>query len=253
MSAGCNDHPSTPTALQVYRILTLCNVLMPKPSKYGNCTNDPSDPKVPSIVSLRDIKKIYKKSNEKSEKTPYEQLIKKIDIVVNSNTEEINVCDIINLEHDYQTTVQDFEKTSILYYSAAKICKRLCETNPVKDCDVCKKALLKATPVDLDSQLLGLEESEIKYQPNEIFFNMLTKLNSIFDLNKDKVNVAEQVIHEAAKQRIFSFSCANHNREVIEFTIESFISTKMLQIAAEITRKKKKSMQLKKLAKLTGS
>jgi len=51
---GPNDHPSTPTFLQVYKMLSLYSVL--KPPKTGNCKIlDSSSPK----ISITDVKEIF--------------------------------------------------------------------------------------------------------------------------------------------------------------------------------------------------
>lgn len=259
MAAGCDDHPSTPTALQVYRILSLCHFLMPKPSKYGNCSNDQSNIRMPSIIKLHDIKEIYKRPENKRDKSRYEILKEQIDTIVNSKHSEAveeDIFNIISAEHDYGSSgssTESLERDSILYFAAAKICKRLCETAPVKDCDTCQKALLDSRPENLNSKELGLEEVEVRYQPHENIFNIIKQLNSYVELHKDKVNVAELVLLEAAKHEVLSFSCTSHAKFVMEFTLESFVSTKLLKIASDkTTQQKKESMKMKKLARLTG-
>lgn len=53
-ATGPNDHPSTPTFIQVYKMLSLYSVL--KPPKTGNCKIlDSSPPK----ITITDIKQIF--------------------------------------------------------------------------------------------------------------------------------------------------------------------------------------------------
>jgi len=61
-AAGSNDHPSAPTFLQLYKLLSVYSVL--KPPKSGNCTVNDDAPLTP-IISITDLKEIYnpQKSN----------------------------------------------------------------------------------------------------------------------------------------------------------------------------------------------
>jgi len=52
-AAGLNDHPTGPTFLHLYRILSLYSVL--SPPKYGNCTIlDNHAPKI-SVTELKEV------------------------------------------------------------------------------------------------------------------------------------------------------------------------------------------------------
>lgn len=62
-AAGPNDHPTTPTFMHLYKILSVSSVL--KPPKQGNCTVTDSD--LPKI-SLSDIWAIFTNQNTISER-----------------------------------------------------------------------------------------------------------------------------------------------------------------------------------------
>lgn len=74
--AGPNDHPSTPTFLHLYKILSVYSIL--KPPKYGNCTvNDSDAPR----ISLTDLHEIFQdKTTQKTKKI--NRLKKKLDELI---------------------------------------------------------------------------------------------------------------------------------------------------------------------------
>lgn len=55
-AAGSNDHPSAPTFLQLYKLLSTYSIL--KPPKSGNCTVNDDSPLTP-LISISDLKNIY--------------------------------------------------------------------------------------------------------------------------------------------------------------------------------------------------
>lgn len=56
MESGANDNPTTPTFLQVYKLLYEYSII--KPPKYGNCSINIMDPGS-NLIRLSDIKSIY--------------------------------------------------------------------------------------------------------------------------------------------------------------------------------------------------
>lgn len=248
MAAGANDHPSSTTAMQVYKILSLTHTLMPPPSRYGNCSIDSSTLRVPSVISLKDITKIYKKKHDCTKLSKYEAMMKNINEVV--RTDEFDVFDVI-IDHDYDT---DFEDKTILYFTAAKICKKLCETTPVKNCTLCKSSLLASAEINANAHELGLEDWELEIQPKKGFCDIINKLNVIFEKNRKAKNVAELVLLEAVEQKILVFPCGKHKKHVVQFMLQFFISLKMIKASGDINiQKKKEAMHQKKLAKHKGT
>lgn len=242
MAAGANDHPSAVTAMQVYKILSLTQTFMPPPSKYANCSSDKNKLRIPSVISLKDITNIYKKKSDKL--TAFPLMMKTLDKIV--KTDELDVFDVL-AEHNYDTK---FENESILYFTAAKICKKLCDNESIKHCSVCNNALL--APRDdpsLKAEEHGLEEWELEFQPKPGFHQLIVKLDNIFKSHEKKLNVAELVFSEAADKNLLVFPCEQHKIKVMEFTLEFFISMKMIKIASDVKKKKEKqSMHHKKIS-----
>ena len=93
MSGGTNDHPCTPTFLQLYKILSAFSIL--KPLKLGNCTPLSSGaPK--SIIAISILKELYKTKKASA----FEEIKKNLKFIVEDENSDFN--DFINMnEHDY--------------------------------------------------------------------------------------------------------------------------------------------------------
>lgn len=90
MASGANDHPSTPTFLQVYKLLSVYAIL--KPPKYGNCTLE-KDVLNRNLIKISEIKNIY----TNLEPSALEKLQKKLDGFIQQDEWEFS--DVV--EHDY--------------------------------------------------------------------------------------------------------------------------------------------------------
>lgn len=117
-AAGCNDHPSCPTFLQLYKLLSLYNVI--RPPKYGNCTV--SDVTLPSIViTLDDIKEAYGKKSAGMFSTHQEELRQKLDTILELGDWEVDDIFKPNLDHDYALTPKleciSYYMTGFLFHS----------------------------------------------------------------------------------------------------------------------------------------
>ena len=76
---------------------------------------------------------------------------------------------------------------------------------------------------------LVLEEStkeRFLCHPNAIFNQLIQKLNSIFDANKDRLDISVFLVKEAARQKKFRFPSEQHEIEVMAFVVEYLLSIK---------------------------
>ncbi|XP_022160541.1 uncharacterized protein LOC111026719 [Myzus persicae] len=92
--AGPNDHPSTPTYLQLYRILSVYSLI--KPPKTGNCTI--LEENIP-VITINDIRQIINQENKSSIRQ--EKVLKlknKIDTIIEEGVWDF---DDIFQEHNY--------------------------------------------------------------------------------------------------------------------------------------------------------
>jgi len=98
-----NDHPSTPTFLQVYKILSAYSIL--KPPKSGNCTIlETTSPK----INLHDIKSVFN-TEESVRSIKIQNLARRLDDILDSDVWEAD--DIFDHCY-YKSTVND----CITYY-----------------------------------------------------------------------------------------------------------------------------------------
>ncbi|KMQ90093.1 tigger transposable element-derived protein 7-like protein [Lasius niger] len=97
-AAGCNDHPNSPTFLQLYKLLSVYSII--KPPKFGNCTVS-EQPSPQLLLSLQDLKTAYgQKSEAKSVKYGCEIRAKLDEILQHDDWEADDVIEN-NHEHDY--------------------------------------------------------------------------------------------------------------------------------------------------------
>lgn len=126
MASGANDHPATPTFLQVYKFLSVYAVL--KLPKYGNCTVDNSD-SGHNLIKLSDIKNIY---NDSISSIALENLKNKFEGLINNG--EWEFLDI--MEHNYShAQIIDCLK----YYVTGYLCFQISKKTK---CDTCKLAFV---------------------------------------------------------------------------------------------------------------
>lgn len=114
MALGTNDHPSTPTFLQVYKLLSVYAIL--KPPKYGNFTVD--NMQQTNLITISVIKNCYE-NNEAI--TAIDKLKTKLNGLINEGEWEFT--DII--EHNYSLApIVDCLKYYIAGYLTHQIIKR---------------------------------------------------------------------------------------------------------------------------------
>ncbi|CAH1731084.1 unnamed protein product [Aphis gossypii] len=120
-ASGPNDHPSTPTFIHIYKILSSYSIL--KPPKSGNCTIlETSAPK----ITLSDIKQIVDTdSSERADKI--RNLSIKLDTLIDEGVWEAE--DIF--DHDYtKSSVKD----CVCYYICGYVSKQIIKHTKCKEC-----------------------------------------------------------------------------------------------------------------------
>lgn len=130
-ATGPNDHPTTPTFLQIYKMLSVYSIL--KPPKTGNCKIlEKNTPK----ITLNDIKSIF--VNDKVDKE--DKLLKlqeRLDLIVKEGkweAEDVFESDI----HNYCTPNKAEVTDCVIYYISGFVCRHILKHT---NCDVCINAL----------------------------------------------------------------------------------------------------------------
>lgn len=135
-ATGPNDHPSCPTFVQVYKLLSVYSII--KPPKSGNCTIlDLTQPK----LTLKDIKDVFNKNDILPERQlKINHLKERLDTLI---TQDIEIDDVfqedIFRDHDYYKS--DTE-SCVLYYICGYVSRYI---NKHIKCSDCQKAVIGQT------------------------------------------------------------------------------------------------------------
>lgn len=124
-ASGPNEHPSTPTFLQVYKMLSIYSLL--KPPKTGNCKV--LEQNTQQTITINDFKSTINIENVSERIEKIETLKKKLDsLIIN----DVDVDDIFdgNMYNYYKANVED----CVLYYICGYITKNLTKRIKCKDC-----------------------------------------------------------------------------------------------------------------------
>lgn len=125
-AGGQNEHPTFPTFLQLYRMLSLYSLL--KPPQFGNCTTTGN--KQASVVTLADLRNIYSDSSSQHP-AKLDQLKEKLDGLIEEGSWE---CDDLFDFDDSDATVVD----CIVYYVTRFVSRKV---GSCTCCTSCKEAL----------------------------------------------------------------------------------------------------------------
>lgn len=88
-ASGCNDHPSSPTFLQLYKLLSIYSII--KPPKSGNCTiSEHSSPMI--MISLYDLKTIYEQKSEAKSIMYRREIKEKLDAILRQDDDWKVIC-----------------------------------------------------------------------------------------------------------------------------------------------------------------
>lgn len=245
MSGGSNDHPGTPTFLQIYKILSFYSIL--KPPRRGNCslTNDPIEP----LISMTRLKEIYK-SRESNEKMSFiEEIKNKLNVVISQDDNDFTDF-MIAVDHDYDLP---YVTQCLMYFVTGNICKEFSFTK----CDICRPAFVNMEEnsfiiYHLIAQLITRDENqdpEIQH-PNIYLYKFLEMIEYCFNQHCDKHDVYDIVVNKIT-QNSFNFPCAEHGTEVIAYIVHYYLQLRMRQYAKDYIKDlTKKSAEYKKISKL---
>ncbi|KAH6947068.1 hypothetical protein HPB50_016987 [Hyalomma asiaticum] len=123
-AGGQNDHPTMPTFLQLYNMLSIYSLI--KPPKFGNCQTEVGQ-EAPCLT-LSDLTSAFK--DESHKETKLQELRKKLDGYIGEELEWESICD-----HSYASAeVVD----CIVYYVSGFVCRKMLKNTK---CDACKLGL----------------------------------------------------------------------------------------------------------------
>ncbi|CAI6374504.1 unnamed protein product [Macrosiphum euphorbiae] len=230
MASGANDHPSTPTFLQVYKLLTVYVIL--KPPKYGNCTVEKTDISN-NLIKISDIQNIY----TSSETSSLEKLQKKLDGFVNQGEWEFS--DIV--EHDYSIApIIDCLKYYVAGYLSHQITKR-------SSCIKCKSAFTVISNFKPETDLTNIKSRGWLKHPNPYLYSLISAIEDEFMKHVNSNTVFYDIIDGLITQYgSFTFPCTEHKYYVISFTIKYYINMRLRQYTRQSNQEKVKENAKKK-------
>lgn len=200
-SCGPNDHPTTPTFIHLYKILSVYSVL--KPPKHGNCTITNIDaPK----ISLSDLKEIFHDTSSKRfEKI--NTLKTKLDELIEEG--QWKPCDVLP---KVDSTMENSTRDCILYYVCGYVTKQILKKQKCDECICFFKAGDSEHPC---AELVNLKTNGKLMYPNAALFEFLSIVEHAFAKYCNDFNVFENVINEITQNNFnFKFSCISHRVEV---------------------------------------
>lgn len=166
-AAGPNDHPTGPTFLHLYRILSIYSVL--RPPKSGNCSIlDNEAPK----ISLTELKEIFH-STSTIRQQKLLSLKSKVDMLIDEGTWE---ADEIFEDHNYN---EASALNCIIYYATGYVTNKISKNT---SCMICLNALKNVNKfIDIpEAELVNIKSKGGLTHPNINVFNFLSIVEDCF-------------------------------------------------------------------------
>lgn len=245
-AAAQNDHPTLPTFLQLYKILSLYKII--KPPRFGNCIVESEDQPL-TAVTLEELKTIFKQENESLVTFHLEKLKKKLDNLIDTeNLEFDEICD-----HDYyNSTVEN----CIIYYVTGFICRKL--RKKFNDCSECQ-ATLNSNSTNFnkpEALLVNIKNRGGLIHANTLFFKLFIEIEKYFKeaIKNNCIDIYDYVVEKLLLHYKFQFPCKKHKEDAIAKSLYYYITMRMRQHANILNRDILKENRIKKkLAKLVST
>ncbi|XP_077535872.1 uncharacterized protein LOC144148165 [Haemaphysalis longicornis] len=237
-AGGQNEHPTFPTFLQLYRMLSLYSLL--KPPQFGNCTAAESSQS--AFVTLADIRGIYKSSAAERPKK-LEELRNKLDGLISQGNWE---CEDV-FDHDYcDANVVD----CIIYYVTGFVSRKLANKT---SCVVCKEALKghRGFSKAAEAELVNCKTRGRLTHPNAHLFQLFRNIEEEFAKYADQRDVYNKTTDAVLAHFKFTFPCNFHKEDILAKLLHYYVCLRMRQYCKQLRAKnEKKSQDLRKLSKL---
>lgn len=235
-AGGQNDHPSMPTFLQLYNMLSVYSLI--KPPKFGNCEVVASES--PPVLTLSDLKLVFTE-DDKAE-TLLQQLKNKLDGLVSADIE----CEEV-FDHAYGMPEA---VDCIIYYLCGFVCRKLLKNTT---CLKCRESLVEETQVhqQVESALVDCKSKGGLLHPKRATFRLLRAAELEFQEHSTCRNAYELALESMLEKYTFQFPCPEHKEEVMASLLHNYLSMRMRQLYKQKKNQMKSRMQeLRKLAKL---
>lgn len=212
---GQNDHPTMPTFLQLYKMLSVYSLL--KPPKFGNCEARASEEK--PYITFEDFKNTFTYKDN----TAVADLKKKLDSLINEESWE---CDDV-IEHDYgMAEVVE----CIIYYVSGFVARHF---SKFLTCLVCKGALMASEVNPISNfpvaDLVNCKTRGKLVHPNIHLHKLLSTVEHYLAQNITSPSVFEDTLFDLIENHQFSFPCAEHKEDIVAKMVHYYILLRMRQ------------------------
>ena len=219
---------TTPTFLQIYKILSTFSLL--KPRELGNCSIFYTKPPK-SLITVSELKDIY--SSEKNKTSVIDDIKNRLKLVLNKNDPDFRDSVIANEEEYSLAALLD----CLTFFTIGSVCTDL---QPYTKCHRCRDVLFLTNENDSSTDSSSLAHHNIvvgKFVKSlELFYNKHKESNNVFDL----------VLNDVSQNYVFYFLCEEHTLDVLAYISKKYLSVRMRQYSQTLKTKQKGEMFLPK-------
>ena len=243
MAGGSDDHPSSITFLQLYKILRTFKIF--SISNSANCEKPTENS--PRLLTIKDVKSL---SSSKQKQKKDDHIVEVIKSIYKKSTESYdwNVIDVVALDHNY--ALEDLQMSSLKQLSAhigQIILKKI-------KCNICKLALVQIHKFDQEGNSCQNEvqentssyqgENNCKNNVQEPFSSGLNHfvfiMEQIFSIHCNDVDVSKKFL-DVIKFKIPFFPCEQHKCDIVSEIIYNFLNYRMTRQNTIVTNEIKEA------------
>ena len=220
--AGCqNDHPTFPTFMQLYHLLSVYTIL--KPPKFGNSRNADSVLEQRPKISFQEFKEAFSTNESKSSyREQYVQNLQaKLDGYIANECWECD--DIFELDNEMSPQIIN----CVIYYTCGFICRKMLKKTK---CIVCREAFAskEENSTLAIANLLNLKNRGGLMLTNIFLYKILREIENLFIKYIDSGNVYLNVINSITESNIkLTFPCEIHKDYMLSYCIQYYLEVRM--------------------------
>lgn len=249
MAGGANDHPCTPTFLQIFKIMSAFSVL--KPPKTGNCTVFDGNSQEP-LISICRLKELYHSKDTRA----IEEIKKKLETII--ECENTDFSDFVSLvHHDYALPEIN---NCLIFYITGRVSAYI---KKITNCETCLNAFLADNVLEEDTLIFSTNNLPQSYEhftksnkyfvhPNVRLFKIILTVEHLFDQFKQCSNAFDLILSALTTSgEKFKFPCLIHDDkavDIIAFIIQFYLQIRMREFIYQQKESIKRENILKKKA-----
>lgn len=250
MAGGANDHPCTPTFLQIFKIMSAFSVL--KPPKTGNCTVFDGNTQEP-LISITRLKELYHSQDSRA----IEEIKRKLLTVIECDNADFS--DFVTaVNHDYALPEIS---NCLLFYLTGRVSAYIKKS---ANCESCLNSFLaKDNVLREDTSFFSNNNLPQSFEhftktdkyfvhPNARLFKIISTIEGLFNQFKEYNNAFDLILNaltSSGEKISFEFPCLVHKDkavDIIAFIIQFYLETRMREFVQQHAVSMKRENILKK-------